>query len=71
MVVINCESDGSCPYQYSCINSQCEHDPVFPIYGYPIAIYVLIPFASAICNISGTSMGQFKVLFFMDALNWF
>ena len=29
-----------------------------------------MPFASAICNTSGNSWGQFKVLLLMDALNY-
>ena len=70
MVFIDCGTDGSCPYQYSCVDQVCHHDPVFPISGYPIAIYILVPFASAVCNLSGNSFGEFKVLFLMDALNY-
>ena len=69
MVVIDC-SDGSCPYEYYCSSNFCYHYPVFPMQPYPIFIYVLFPIASAICNISGNSMGQFKVLLLMDALNY-
>ena len=70
MVHIDCQPDGSCPYQYSCVDQACVHDPVFPINGYPIAIYAFFPFASAICNLSGNSFGEFKILLLMDALNY-
>lgn len=67
---IECSPDGSCPYQYSCQDNYCVHQPIFPISGYPIAIYCLFPFASAICNTSGNSFGEFKVLLLMVALNY-
>ena len=70
MTNINCAPDGSCPYQYYCQNNLCYHETVFPIEPYPLFIYILFPFASAVCNISGNSMGQFKVLLLMDALNY-
>lgn len=70
MVNIHCGPDGSCPYEYECINNFCEHVPVFPISGYPIALYCFFPFASAICNTSGNSFGEFKVLLLMDALDY-
>ena len=57
MVNIECGLDGSCPYEYECINNSCIHLPVFPISDYPIALYCFFPFASAICNTSGNSFG--------------
>lgn len=57
MAEIACGADGVCPYQYTCTNNLCVHDGVFPLAGYPIAIYCLYPIASAICNISGNSFG--------------
>lgn len=70
MVNIECGADGSCPYEYYCQGGNCLHDPVFPLNGYPIAIYCLFPFASAIVNTSGNSFGEFKVLFLMVALDY-
>ena len=70
MVHIECQPDGSCPYQYSCIDQACVHDPVFPLGGYPIAVYALFPFASAVCNLSGNSFGEWKILLLMDVLNY-
>ena len=71
MVYVQCQPDGSCPYEYFCNpQNQCQHNPVFPLQTYPILIYCLIPLTSAICNTSGNSWGQFKVLLLMDALNY-
>ena len=72
MTQINCASDGSCPYQYYCdtANDECLHEPVFPLSGYPIAIYCFFPFAAALCNTTGNSFGEFKVIFLMIALNY-
>jgi uncharacterized membrane protein YfcA len=38
--------------------------------GYPIVIYILMPFCSAIVNLTGNSFGTFKVSLLMDALNY-
>ena len=72
MVQITCAADLSCPYQHYCdtANNECLHEPTFPISGYPIAIYCLFPFASAICNTTGNSFGSFKVILIMLALNY-
>ena len=71
MPFINCWPDGSCPYQYTCNNNNiCEHNPVFPLQPYPLFIYILYPIASALCNVSGNSVGQFKVLLLMNGLNY-
>ena len=71
MVNIDCAPDGGCPYEYYCSNAnQCIHDPVFPVSGFPIFIYCLFPFGSAVVNTSGNSFGEWKVLLVMDALNY-
>ena len=71
MVKILCHTDGHCPYQYYCNpRNDCIHDSIFPLSGYPIAVYCIFPIASAICNISGNSFGEYKVLFLMDFLNY-
>jgi hypothetical protein len=68
---IPCKPDGSCSYEYYCNSDKnCIHYPIFPLNGYPIAIYVIFPFASALCNISGNSFGEYKVLLLMLALNY-
>lgn len=72
MTTFACAADKSCPYQYYCdeANNQCTHDPVFPMGGYPIAVYCLVPFAAALCNTTGNSFGEFKVVLLMIALNY-
>ena len=70
MPTVNCGLDGSCPYEYFCSQNQCLHFDVFPIRTFPLIIYLLFPIATAVCNISGNSFGQFKVLLLMDALNY-
>jgi len=59
MVQIDCGADYSCPYNYYCdtANNSCIHEPTFPIQGYPIAIYCLMPFAAALVNTTGNSFG--------------
>lgn len=70
MPIIPCSPDHPCPYQYTCLEAQCLHESIFPIHSYPIAVYSFFPIASAICNTSGNSFGEFKVLLLMDILNY-
>lgn len=70
MANISCGTDGSCPYSYECIDNLCQHAQIFPISGIEIAVFCFFPFASAICNTSGNSFGEFKVLLLMDILNY-
>jgi uncharacterized membrane protein YfcA len=72
MVQIDCGADYSCPYNYYCNTStnSCLHEPTFPIQGYPIAIYALMPFAAALVNTTGNSFGEFKVILLMIGLNF-
>lgn len=67
---IACGENGWCPYEYSCSNNLCVHNSAYPVSGYPIFIYCLYPIASAICNTSGNSFGEFKVLLLMDTLDY-
>ena len=72
MTTIDC-SNGSCPYNYYCEGTnpgKCLHNPLFPLEGYPIGIYVLIPFCSALVNTTGNSFGMFKVIVLMIGLNY-
>lgn len=69
---IFCGTDNSCPFLYTCntVNNTCSHNPLLPLQVYPTIIYLLFPLCSALCNLTGTSFGQFKVLLLMDALNY-
>lgn len=68
---IKCDTGGSCPFLYYCnTKSLCLHKNVFPVFGYEIGIMSIFPIASAICNLSGNSFGEFKVLLLMDLLNY-
>ena len=72
MSTIDC-TNGSCPYNYYCKGTnpgKCIHNPLFPLEGYSIAIYVLIPFCSALVNTTGNSFGMFKVIMIMIGLNY-
>lgn len=66
-----CRVDGDCPFLYQCGSDLlCKHLPVFPLTVYPVIIYSLFPICSAICNLSGNSFGEYKVLLIMDLLNY-
>ena len=68
---ILCGTGGTCPLLYECAkNLTCHHKPIFPISDYEYGIFSLFPFCSAICNLSGNSFGEFKVLMLMDLLNY-
>src|ERR1700733_1620383 len=68
----SCIDDSYCPYQYYCEQSSllCEHYPIFPLRLVPSLIYLVIPLSISICNIGGLSGGAFKILIFMDMLNY-
>lgn len=72
MSAIFCRADNSCPFLYQCNTATniCKHDGILPIQAYPTVIYALFPLCSALCNLSGASFGQFKVILLMDALNY-
>lgn len=72
MAQIDCGPDFSCPFQYYCdtATNACQHEPVFPLSGYPIGIYALMPFGAALVNTTGNSFGEFKVVLLMIALNY-
>ena len=67
-----CRDDGTCPFLYQCseASNNCEHLNVFPLTTYPIIIYCLFPLCSAMCNMSGNSFGEYKVILLMDLLNY-
>ncbi len=55
---------------YYCANSVCKHYEVFPLRVYPSLIYILIPIATGLCNLSGNSMGMFKIIILMNLLRY-
>lgn len=66
-----CRHDADCPFLYHCTdNLTCAHLPVFPLTLYPVIIYSIFPICSAVCNLSGNSFGEYKVLLIMDLLNY-
>ena len=67
---MQCVSDQECPFQYRCLDILCQHYPVFPISIYPMAVYLLLPVVATICNLGGLSIGAFKIILFMDMLNY-
>lgn len=67
---IGCFVDSDCPFEYTCQQSLCQHQPMFPLRLYPTIIYALLPFLVTICNIGGLSGGIWKVVAFMDMLNY-
>ena len=67
----HCSMDSDCPWQYFCTSDlKCEHDPIFPLKIYPIFIYLLMPIASGLVNMTGNSMGIFNVLILMNLLRY-
>lgn len=48
----------------------CQHLPILPIQGYPLFVYLLLPIVATICNLGGLSIGAFKIILFMDMLNY-
>ena len=66
----HCEIDDDCPWLYDCTEGTCSHNPIFPLQIYPIIIYLLMPIASSLVNITGNSMGIFKVLLLMNLLRY-
>ena len=67
---LRCESDGNCPYIFSCIAGICVHDPVFPLTVYSSFCYILLVFGVMLSNVGGLSAGVFKVPILMDMLNY-
>ena len=66
-----CSTNDDCPFLYFCGDeSKCIHDSIFPLQIYPIIIYLLMPIASGLVNMTGNSMGIFKVLLLMNLLRY-
>ena len=54
----------------SCLEGACQHEDIFPLSAYTIAIYLATGIAAAICNVSGSCMGLFRMLILVIALNY-
>ena len=66
-----CHIDSDCPFLFYCTDDlQCEHNPIFPLEIYPVFIYALLPIAVGLVNMTGNSMGVFKVLLFVNCLRY-
>lgn len=55
---------------FHCENFTCEHDEVWPVSTYTVFIYLFTGISSAFCNVSGNSMGIFKMLILMMLLKY-
>lgn len=67
---LSCIADADCPFQYYCASAICEHLPVLPLRAFPTIIYIILPFLICVTNVGGLSGGIFKVVIFMDLLNY-
>lgn len=70
MLGLACNNNSDCPFQYECVQAICEHYPVFPLQAYPTVFYILLPFLIVLTNVGGLSGGIYKVVIFMDLLNY-
>ena len=70
IVQLGCASDNDCPFMYYCASAVCQHLPVLPLKVYPTIIYIILPFLMCVTNVGGLSGGIFKVVIFMDLLNY-
>lgn len=70
MLNLACITDSDCPFQYHCVQALCEHLPVLPLRAYPTVIYIILPFLIILTNVGGLSGGIYKVVIFMDLLNY-
>lgn len=66
-----CHSDNECTFLNICNqDGVCVHKGVFPLEPYPLFVYILIPCVVSICNLGGLSAGAFRILIFMNMLNY-
>lgn len=66
-----CHTDQDCGFLHMCnSNFECVHKGVFPLEPYPMFVYILIPCVVSICNLGGLSAGAFRILIFMNMLNY-
>lgn len=55
---------------YECRKGTCAHKDIFPLEIYPSLVYLLIPIACGLCNLTGNSMGMFKIMILMNLLRY-
>lgn len=48
----------------------CLHNDIFPLSAYTVTVYICTGIAAALCNVSGNSMGIFKILILMMLLQY-
>jgi hypothetical protein len=65
-----CFSEADCDELYQCIGGKCVHDDIFPLSAYTVMVYVMMGLAASFCNISGSSMGIFKMLILIILLQY-
>jgi hypothetical protein len=66
----SCIDSQECEFLYNCVEGICQHSDIFPLSAYTIFIYIVTGLAAALCNVSGGSMGLFKMLLLVIALNY-
>lgn len=68
----SCRTDADCPFLFNCHQDelQCHHNDIFPLQLYPCIIYLFFPIAVGMVNMTGNSMGIFKVLLLMNLLRY-
>lgn len=65
-----CFSKVDCDDLYQCLGGKCVHDDIFPLSAYTVIIYVIMGLSAAFCNITGQSMGIFKMLILIILLKY-
>lgn len=70
MLESSCINTEECSNMYHCTEGVCVHDDIFPLSVYTIVVYSFTGLMAAFCNISGNSMGIFKILILMMLLNY-
>ena len=71
MLELGCTNNLDCKFMYECgAEGVCIHQDIFPLSFYTIVIYVATGLCASLCNVSGNSMGIFKMLILIIALNY-
>ena len=60
--VIPCDEDEDCPSFDVCINKECVHKELFPLFGIEIGGGIIIAIVMAICSAAGTGGGELNIL---------
>ena len=72
MLQAACSTNDDCrQFMYECGNEGlCVHQDIFPLSFYTVVIYLVTGLCASLCNVSGNSMGIFKMLILIMALNY-